>query len=105
MSGGTFGYLSSSMEVPYNLYQMRDELIRIAPDSSAAIDTASLIALMERRISELEDVWHDVEWYRSGDYTFDRALRTIRDYEMTKDSDSDSDSDLGAIESESPERE
>lgn len=78
MSGGSFNYLcwKSADELAADtstLAEMRDALIgHNAPD--AAAETEAIIAtiaqfrvLVETRAKRLNEVWHAVEWCRSGD--------------------------------------
>jgi hypothetical protein len=91
MSGGSFDYLcykdGAEAVMSSALTDMIAELYREFPDSSAANDTAALLALRDainRKVSALQDVWKAVEWWRSCDWSRERAVEAVAEYERRK---------------------
>jgi hypothetical protein len=89
MSGGSFDYLchkdAAEAIMSAELTKMIEELFREFPDSAAARDTAALLALRDtvnRKVSALHDVWHSVEWWRSNDWSRERAANAVKEYEQ-----------------------
>lgn len=73
MSGGSFNYLYSRDLGEYSIGEVRAmaQALRDMGHEAAAKrteDVADALALADAIRVELEDVWHDVEWVRSGDY-------------------------------------
>jgi hypothetical protein len=84
MSGGSFNYLQSynCLENLEHLRGMQQELADLAydhPQAQPAADaTWSIIAAIDKaleRARELDEVWHAVEWWKSGDWGQEDALR------------------------------
>ena len=89
MSGGSFDYLcfKDGAEVLGSsaLTDMIEELHREFPESAAARDTAALLALrdaVDRKVAALHDVWQNVEWWRSMDYSREQAAKAVAEYEQ-----------------------
>lgn len=87
MSGGSYNYLYNQHDIHGHvdlgdLKDMRDRLAELAPDSAAAKATARLYDALSAPIDKaLTEVWHDIEWADSSDYSQDQAMSAIRDYE------------------------
>jgi len=93
VSGGSYGYLFSRARA---LDDQRDELVRMAERleglpyaQEAATDTRRVIALIDEANGlayRLSAVWHDVEWWDSGDYGEHSAREVCQEYrELTAD--------------------
>lgn len=93
MSGGSFNYLYSDdldevMCHMSTLNDMADALDSSFPGTRAARDTRALIARTNEaftaweseQMKALRDVWHDVEWWTSMDYSRDRAQAAVDNY-------------------------
>jgi hypothetical protein len=96
MSGGSYNYLCFQTETRSSisltdLADMRDRLNQLAPGSAAARDTAALYEQLshaqDNELGALAEVWHDVEWFDSGDYGEDQARAGIAKYETTQHAD------------------
>lgn len=93
MSGGSYNYLCGSAWSDdrlnlTDLAEMRDRLADLAPGSAAAQDTAALHAKLsaaqDNELDALAQVWHDVEWFDSGDYSEAQAREGIATYEAAQ---------------------
>lgn len=93
MSGGSFGYLCDKdfgqlVEYAYDLSLMADKLDAEFPGSQAAADTRAFFDRVrklqdvdfEDAFKALKEVWHDVEWWQSGDYSRDTVQKTVDEY-------------------------
>jgi len=62
---------------------MVDHLNHHYPNSKAAKDTEALYSLLKSIVptDELREVWHDIEWHKSCDYSKEQADKAIQDYE------------------------
>lgn len=93
LSGGSYNYLCHQLDARNHLdladlEAMRDRLDELAPGSAAARDTAALhAALTAPVVAGLTEVWHDVEWFDSGDYSEDQARAEIAKYEHARRTD------------------
>jgi len=85
MSGGSYDYLCHQFDMIDldNLEDMATRLAELAPNSAAARDTAELLDRLRGDVTSasLRQVWHDVEWFDSGDYGADQAQAAIEHYE------------------------
>lgn len=91
MSGGSYDYLFSGVRALESqrdaLYRMAEQLEELPYASRAAEDTRRVISLMEaaRELAEkLSEVWHDVEWWDSGDYGEKTVKETCEEYAETE---------------------
>jgi hypothetical protein len=92
MSGGSFNYLcgKSATELSTgDLREMADALEEAGAADAAALSRSILsdFAAIDAKIERLNDVWHDMEWWCSGDYTkdqFDEALAKFRAAETAR---------------------
>lgn len=94
MSGGSYHHLWSQLDTCdqinfWDLESMRNRLNELAPGSAAARDTAALHAYLAalRGYSALTQVWHDIEWFDSNDYSEDQARERIKEYEQAHHND------------------
>lgn len=92
MSGGSYNYLcyKDSNEIHNSrsdIESMRDRLIQLGHLDAAKETESILLTLdafyvkMQARIDRLNEVWHAVEWYDSGDYgatSVDEAIEKYR---------------------------
>lgn len=88
MSGGSYAYLCTRVKP---LDGQLNELISMA-DRLEGLPYARIAYERTRRViyhlikanalaDELAEVWHDVEWWDSGDYGEDQVIETCREYE------------------------
>ncbi|SLJ40699.1 Uncharacterised protein [Mycobacteroides abscessus subsp. abscessus] len=93
MSGGSFNYLYSKdldevMGCLSSLNDMADELDASFSGTRAARDTRVLISRINEafttwgseQMKALRDVWHDIEWWTSMDYSRDKAQAAVDNY-------------------------
>lgn len=86
MSGGSFNYLFCHVKGlehhDEDLQRMADRLTELgAPDAAEATRAVlSTLEQAEQQADALEDVWHDVEWYDSGDNGWEQVERAFADY-------------------------
>lgn len=94
MSGGSYNYLYASADDPEALVEhvsdikaMAERLAGLPYARDAATETERILALIERlhmqvkvRSEALEDVWHAVEWWDSGDYSEDAVRKALAKY-------------------------
>lgn len=93
MSGGSFNYLCYAEPEDLlrrlgDLREMADALAAMGYARDAAAETEELICYInqaiiriETRRKRLQDVWRDMEWWKSGDYSeaqFKEALAKYR---------------------------
>lgn len=94
MSGGSFNYASSVCDLKSliehldDLKELSEELDTLAQESRAAVDTGVLLILAEyldnliqTKANTLGHVWHELEWWRSGDRGEDDFRKAIVAYE------------------------
>jgi hypothetical protein len=86
MSGGSYDYLcfSEFAEAPEPLRRMAERLAGLPYAAKAAADTAGIVDMLgeaARRAERLNDVWHAIEWWDSGDYGEDEARKVLAAYE------------------------
>lgn len=94
MSGGNFNYLCHKELRELLHHPMLEEMAKTLEDqfpaSRAAIDTRALIDRFDQLQADLDaepartlhqDVWHDIEWWQSGDYPKESARAAIAAYE------------------------
>ncbi|QSL67831.1 hypothetical protein [Nocardia phage P3.1] len=95
VSGGSFNYLStmeaSELLTTSALEEMADFLDANAPGSRAADWTRKLVSirqstkeLLEGYGNALEKVWHDAEWWQSGDMNREDFLKAVQEFEKKK---------------------
>lgn len=98
MSGGAYDYLycwagdaDILLEKSYYLREMAEDLSHSFPNTEAAKDTEALNTLITHFKNEINhlsrplyDVWHDYEWWRSADYSHERAEQAIAKYAEDK---------------------
>lgn len=90
MSGGSFNYLcfKDGLELVHHtdeLDRMAAFLRRWCPEAEqAAMDTTEIAdwviaqaKAIEARVAEFQDLWHEVEWWQSGDCGEDRAREAL----------------------------
>jgi hypothetical protein len=88
MSGGSFDYLCYKRidnigEARGNLARMSEALVQYEGGSAAAAATREILLDLERigqKIKRLSDVWHAVEWDRSGDWGPDDVVKELSQY-------------------------
>jgi len=87
MSGGSFDYLGLRVrplgEQRDALQRMAAKLDEVAPDSAAARDTRRCLELLDeadRLADALANAWYGVEWWWSGDWSWERAAEDINAY-------------------------
>jgi len=91
MSGGSYNYLYSSFDLEDMLAKRRDlemmaerleglSEIEFPGSTAAAVMTRDLLLKLKMwdthataHVALLKDVWHDVEWWDSGDYGADQV--------------------------------
>jgi len=67
----------------YDIRRMADDL-RGRGEIAAALATEKVLAHLkaaEALQKELEDVWHAVEWHRSGDWSAEAVIKACREHE------------------------
>lgn len=91
MSGGSFDYLylKEVAELPSratDVEHMAQVLVELGAHDAAA-ETLDLLAIVRYALvraavhtRRLSDVWHAVEWWKSGDYSKEQALEAIEKY-------------------------
>jgi hypothetical protein len=92
MSGGSFDYLfvwagdaqelakrTSDIGYMAELLERLDDGKLAARDTRAVLDMLQCIQLIGQK---LEDVWHDVEWWQSGDITESRVHEALAQYNI-----------------------
>lgn len=98
MSGGSYDYLCWHTEPSElgsrfeQIEQMAADLDKLGPEALAASTATYRVADLLRQASalakSLEDVWHDVEWWQSCDYSEDDARDTAAAYVEPDDQES-----------------
>lgn len=97
MSGGCYGYFYSSFGddgSKETLKTISDRLAELGHPDVAA-DTRRVLDLIE----SLSEVWRDVEWLDSGDYSEDQVAETVGEYRSSRDAAIDTDQILERAES------
>jgi len=96
MSGGSFNYisvwagdLSELVKRSHDLREMAESLEADFPDSAAARDTRRVSDQVTRlacgdhpESQALANVWHEVEWWHSGDRGRDAAQKAVDEYAL-----------------------
>ncbi len=89
MSGGSFDYLYSLCDDISYLADRKvyiEEMVIALKELGAedvAQDTQKVVDLMNQAAEQavkLQRVWHDIEWWKSCDYSKDQALEGIEEY-------------------------
>jgi hypothetical protein len=90
MSGGSFNYLFCWDARRGGLSSSDSDLLRMAttleelPDAAVAAEQTRrvirLLSTAEAVATSLSEVWHDIEWWHSGDYGQETAMETCRQY-------------------------
>ncbi len=92
MSGGSFNHLYKKevdelFESKTDLYGMLEALEDLGYAEDAAAETDEILSIIrltririQRRINRLKDVWHAMEWWRSGDSSEDDFKRVLAKY-------------------------
>lgn len=93
MSGGSFDYLCFATDL-YEVMRKRTELEAMVEEleslpwaKTAAAESRRLLGAVQRlesfvaSLGPLRDVWHDIEWWRSLDYSEDQAREACRKFE------------------------
>ncbi|SKM81958.1 Uncharacterised protein [Mycobacteroides abscessus subsp. massiliense] len=96
MSGGSFDYLyckdlDDVLGAMGSLHEMADTLDASFPGSRAARDTRALVDRFNQLhadweaapLKDLRSVWHAVEWWKSCDWSRDRAQKAVDEYRST----------------------
>ncbi len=88
MSGGSYNYLYCHVDGldgrRGDIRRMAERLEDLGYAPEVAADTRKVLALLDEAeavAGRLEDVWHDVEWWDSGDYGEDTVRKTITAYQ------------------------
>lgn len=97
MSGGSFDYLyqrkARELFVHYqDEIKEMEKMLRKMGFDVIANDTLEILLLFEmfekevdRRVSELSEVWKAVEWYSSGDWGGEKLIKVAKEYLERKD--------------------
>lgn len=87
MSGGSFDYLGLRVrplgEQRGDLERMAAKLDEVAPGSAAARDTRRCLELLDeadRLADGLANAWYGVEWWYSGDWSWEQAAGDVNAY-------------------------
>lgn len=94
MSGGSFNYLCfQGSDKSFNdLKAMRKQLKLMAPESLAYKHTNKMYKVAKKfreSDDDLENVWHEIEWWVSYDISEAKAYKAIAEYEEKKNNERD----------------